>query len=47
LARSREALASEAKRLDAIRAGVEEITKKLEEALSALKVTLATANLLA
>jgi len=32
---------------DAIRAGVEEITKKLEEALSALKVTLATANLLA
>jgi hypothetical protein len=37
LARAREALASEAERLDTIRAGVEEFTKKLEEVLVALK----------
>jgi len=37
LARAREALASEAERLDTIRAGIEELTRKLEEALSALK----------
>jgi hypothetical protein len=46
LARAREALASEAERLDAIRAGVEELTKKLEEVLTALKGVKATINLI-
>jgi hypothetical protein len=46
LARAREALASEAERLDTIRAGVEELTKKFEEVLAALKGFKAIINLI-